>query len=100
MNIDLVSIPTDTHQLDGLYYTPGSIANNRQVTQLFHCNTMNFYTGFCKFLPPDLVSMGMSALAYNRRGHNILSIRNSRDVEGGALQVTSEAIADNTYARE
>jgi hypothetical protein len=44
--------------------------------------------------------MGMSALAYNRRGHNILSIQNSRDVEGGALQVTSEAITDNTYARE
>jgi pimeloyl-ACP methyl ester carboxylesterase len=42
----------------------------------------------------------MSALAYNRRGHDILSIRNSRDVEGGALQLTSEAIADNTYARE
>ena len=55
MNIDFISIPTDTHQLDGLYYIPGSIANNRQVAQLFHGNTMNFYTGFCKFLPPDLV---------------------------------------------
>ena len=44
--------------------------------------------------------MGMYALAYNRRGHDILSILNSRDVEGGALQLTSEAVADNTCARE
>ena len=44
--------------------------------------------------------MGMSALAYNRRGHDTLSILNRRDVEGGALQLTSEAVADNTCARE
>ena len=42
--------------------------------------------------------MGMSALAYNRRWHDILSILNSRDVEGGALQLTSEAVPDNTCA--
>ena len=100
MNIDLISIPTNTHPLDGLHYTPTSIPNSGHVVQLFHGNTMNFYTGCCKFLPPDLISMGLSALAYNRRGHDILAIRNSRDVEGGALQMTSEALADNNYARD
>ena len=100
MNIDLISIPTDTHQLDGLLYTPTDNTNNQHIAQIFHGNTMNFYTGCCKFLPPDLVSMGIAVLAYNRRGHDILAIRDSRDVEGGALQLTSEAIADNAYARE
>lgn len=100
MNIDLISIPTNTHQLDGLHYRPTSSSNSRNVAQLFHGNTMNFYTGCCKFLPPDLISIGISALAYNRRGHDILAIRNSRNVEGGALQMTSEAIADNSYARD
>ena len=100
MNIDLISIPTDTHQLDGLLYTPEINPNSRNVAQLFHGNTMNFYTGCSKFLPPELISMGIASLAYNRRGHDILAIRNSRDVEGGALQLTSEAIADNSYARE
>ena len=100
MNIDLISIPTNTHPLDGLFYAPEVNLKNQNVVQIFHGNTMNFYTGCCKFLPPDLVSMGIATLAYNRRGHDILAIRNSRDIEGGALQLTSEAIADNKYARQ
>ena len=99
MNIDLISIPTDTHQLDGLFYKPEDSHYNQHVAQIFHGNTMNFYTGCSKFLPPDLVSAGVAALAYNRRGHDILAIRNSRNLEGGALQLATEAIADNSYAR-
>jgi pimeloyl-ACP methyl ester carboxylesterase len=34
----------------------------------------------------------------DRRGHDILSIRDSRMSEGGALQLTREGIADNDYA--
>ena len=51
-------------------------------------------------MPPAFVSLDYAALAYNRRGHDILSVRDSRDVEGAALQSTNEAIADNVYARE
>ena len=46
-------------------------------------------------LPPVLTELGFACLAFNRRGHDILSIRDSRAPEGGALQLTREAIADN-----
>ena len=55
---------------------------------LFHGNTMNFYVGAPRFLPPALTEMGYACLAFNRRGHDILSIRNSRAAEGAAFQLT------------
>lgn len=100
MKIELISILTDSQPLDGLFYQSNIYESKTRVAQLFHGNTMNFYTGFCKFLPPALVKMKYSALAYNRRGHDILAIRDSREPEGGALQLTAEAIADNNYARD
>ena len=39
-----------------------------------------------------------ACLALNRRGHDILTIRNSRAAEGAAFQLTKEGIADNNYA--
>src|SRR5207237_2620353 len=36
--------------------------------------------------------------AFNRRGHDILSIRDSRAAEGAAFQLTKEGIEDNNYA--
>jgi len=65
---------------------------------LFHGNTMNFYVGAPRFLPPVLTRLGFACLAFNRRGHDILSIRNSRAAEGAAFQLTKEGIADNNYA--
>lgn len=65
---------------------------------LLHGNTMNFYVGAPRFLPPVLTQLGWACLAFNRRGHDILSIRDSRASEGGAYQLTHEAIADNNYA--
>ena len=65
---------------------------------LFHGNTMNFYIGAPRWLPPALTELGFACLAFNRRGHDILSIRDSRAPEGGALQLTREAIADNDHA--
>jgi pimeloyl-ACP methyl ester carboxylesterase len=64
---------------------------------LFHGNTMNFYVGAPRFLPPALTALGFACLAFNRRGHDILS-RNSRAAEGAAFQTTAEGIADNRYA--
>lgn len=97
MRIETVSIATDSQPLDGLLYLPdGDVKGS---VQLFHGNTMNFYVGPPRFLPPRLTALGFACLAYNRRGHDVLSNRNSRDLEGGAFQTISEAIDDNRLAR-
>jgi pimeloyl-ACP methyl ester carboxylesterase len=93
---ELVSIPTDTIPLDGLYYEPEGGAAGAAL--LFHGNTMNFYVGVLRFLPPELVKLGLACLAFNRRGHDILSTRNSRVPEGGAFQLAREGIEDNRIA--
>ncbi len=101
MKTALVSIPTDTIPLDGAWYEPDEgpgFEKARGAVLLFHGNTMNFYTGAPRFLPPRLVEMGYSCLAFNRRGHDILAIRDSRAAEGAAFQSTREAIADNAIA--
>jgi len=95
----LVSIPTDTQPLDGVFYEPASGAIAGAVL-LFHGNTMNFYVGAPRFLPPRLTQIGFACLAFNRRGHDILGIRDSRAAEGAAFQTTREAIADNRTAAE
>ena len=96
MRAELVSIPTDTIPLDGLYYEPEGRAAG--AAQLFHGNTMNFYVGALRFLPPALVKLGLACLAFNRRGHDILGTRNSRTPEGGAFQLAHEGIEDNRTA--
>ncbi len=97
MRIELVSVATDTAPLDGLYYEPDGGAT-AGAALLFHGNTMNFYTGAMRFLPPVLARMGYASLAFNRRGHDILSTRASRIAEGGAYQLAREAIEDNRLA--
>jgi pimeloyl-ACP methyl ester carboxylesterase len=97
MRTELISIATDTLPLDGAFHWPED-RRARGGGLLFHGNTMNFYTGAPRWLPPVLTELGFACLAFNRRGHDILSIRDSRAPEGGALQLTSEAIADNDYA--
>src|SRR5467141_2242397 len=59
---------------------------------------MNFYVGALRFLPPVLVKLGLACLAFNRRGHDILSTRASRAPEGGAFQLAREGIEDNRVA--
>ena len=97
MRTELVSIPTDTVPLDGAYHAPSG-GELKGGVLLMHGNTMNFYTGAPRFLPPYLTELGYVCLAYNRRGHDILSIRNSRAPEGAALQTAAEQLADNEYA--
>ncbi len=97
MSLELVSIPTPTTPLDGLFYQPEGGATAGGV-MLFHGNTMNFYVGMLRFLPPALTRLGFACLAFNRRGHDIMSTRNSRASEGGAFQLTREAIEDNAIA--
>ena len=99
MRTELVSIATDTLPLDGAWYEPDG-GPARGAVLLFHGNTMNFYTGAPRFLPPALTRLGYACLAFNRRGHDILAIRNSRAAEGAAFQTYAEAIADNRIAAE
>ena len=85
MRTSLVSIPTDTIPLDGAYYEPEGAAKGAVL--LFHGNTMNFYVGAPRFLPPVLTRLGLACLAFNRRGHDIMSTFNSRDAVGRRLPV-------------
>ena len=92
---------TPTTPLDGAWYEPEGRTGNRAARNaalLFHGNTMNFYTGAPRFLPPALARLGLASLAFNRRGHDILAIRDSRAAEGAAFQSYAEAIEDNRIA--
>ena len=98
MRTRLITIPTDTQPLEGALHEPdGEPAG---AVLLFHGNTMNFYVGASRFLPPVLTTLGLACLAFNRRGHDVLSTRNSRVAEGGAYQTTAEALADNRIASQ
>jgi pimeloyl-ACP methyl ester carboxylesterase len=99
MRTELISIPTGTIPLDGALHLPDGPATAGAVL-LFHGNTMNFYVGAPRFLPPALTAMGYACLAFNRRGHDILSIRDSRAAEGAAFQLTAEGIEDNRIAAQ
>ena len=99
MKTDLVSIPTNTLSLEGAWYRPERVTP-KNAALLFHGNTMNFYSGAPRFLPPGLARSGYASLAFNRRGHDILAIRDSRMAEGAAFQTLAEAVADNRYAAE
>ncbi len=97
--LELVAIPTGSPPLDGILYEPAG-GETAGAVLLMHGNTMNFYFGAPRFLPPYLIRLGFACLAYNRRGHDVLSTRSSRSLEGGAYQRVTEAIEDNRLAAE
>jgi pimeloyl-ACP methyl ester carboxylesterase len=98
MPLSLISVPTDALALDGLWYEPDTPP--RGAAMLLHGNCMNFYTGAPRFLPPQLTQLGLAALSFNRRGHDMVATTNSRAVSGGSFQMTKDAIADNRYAAQ
>jgi pimeloyl-ACP methyl ester carboxylesterase len=99
MTLELVSIATDTYPLDGIFYTPerGPV---RAVAMLFHGNCHNFYMGPSRFLPETLLAEGIACLAFNRRGHDMITSLDGRGIGGGSFQLAHEAIADNKYAAQ
>ena len=99
MRLELVSIPTATHPLDGLWYEPEGGATAGAVL-LMHGNCSNFYRGPSRFLPPRLVQAGFACLAFNRRGHDVVVVEHGRHPGGGAFQIIDEAIEDNRRAAE
>lgn len=99
MPLELVSIATDAEPLDGLLYMPEA-GPVRAAALLFHGNCHNFYTGPCRFLPPVLLARGIACLAFNRRGHDMVTSLSGRAVGGGSFQMAREAIADNRAAAD
>lgn len=96
MRTELVGIPTPTHPLDGVYYTPAG--PSKGAVMYCHGNQMNFYVGAARFLAPHITSLGYSFMPFNRRGHDSVSTYDSRDCVGGAYQTIAEGIEDNELA--
>lgn len=99
MKTELIQISTDTFPMDGALFSPISHQNIPGGSAIyFHGNTMNFYSGAARFLPKTLTELGLTVLTFNRRGHDILTTRANRTVEGGSFQTVAESIADNDFA--
>src|SRR5262245_36598754 len=96
MQLELVSFPTATHPLEGLFYQPDG-GKARGAALFMHGNCSNFYTGVMRFLPPALVALGYACFVFNRRGHDVVATF-SRGPVGGAFQRAEEAIEDNGTA--
>jgi hypothetical protein len=60
MSLELTSIETDTHPLDGAWYEPAGGAPNGAVL-IMHGNSSNIYTGVPHALPPLLATGGGAA---------------------------------------
>src|SRR3954468_3482841 len=99
MVLELISIETDTYPLDGIFYTPES-GPIRSTAMFFHGNCHNFYMGPSRFLPETLVADGIACLAFNRRGHDMVTSLHGRTIGGGSFQLAREAIADNRAASD
>jgi pimeloyl-ACP methyl ester carboxylesterase len=97
MTLELVSIATDTYPLDGIFYAPDS-GPIRAAAMFFHGNCHNFYMGPSRFMPETLLAAGIACLAFNRRGHDMITSLDGRDIGGGSFQLAHEALADNRYA--
>ena len=92
--LELISIATEAEPLDGIFYTPKN-GKIEAVALIFHGNCHNFYTGPSRFLPGVLASYGIASLAFNRRGHDMVTSLHGRTVGGGSFQLAREGIADN-----
>jgi pimeloyl-ACP methyl ester carboxylesterase len=99
VQLELVSIATDAEPLDGIFYTPAASAT-KAAALLFHGNCHNFYTGPSRFLPGVLVEQGIACLAFNRRGHDMVTSLQGRTIGGGSFQLAWQAIADNRTASD
>lgn len=98
MHLELVSIPTPGEPVDGLLYLPD--VQVKAAALIFHGNCNNFYSGPSRFLPDVLVPRGIACLAFNRRGHDMVTSLIGRSATGGSFQLAAEGIADNRCAAD
>ena len=99
MSLKLVSIPSQGEPLDGLFYLPEN-RKPKAAILIFHGNCHNFYTCVPRFMPEVLVRHGYACLAFNRRGHDMVTSLVGREVTGGSFQLATEGIADNRSASD
>jgi pimeloyl-ACP methyl ester carboxylesterase len=97
VKLELISIETETSPLDGIFYAPAD-GELGQAAMFLHGNCHNFYIGPSRFMPETLVAKGIACLAFNRRGHDMVTSLHGRDIGGGAFQLAAEAHADNRHA--
>jgi pimeloyl-ACP methyl ester carboxylesterase len=97
VKLELISIETETYPLDGIFYTPAGGAA-RHAAMFLHGNCHNFYMGPSRFMPETLAAHGIACLAFNRRGHDMVTSLTGRAIGGGAFQLANEAHADNRHA--
>ncbi len=96
MLAELVTIETDSEPMHGAFYAADG--EMRGAALLMHGNCHNFYTGPSRFLPPALVKRGIACLAFNRRGHDMVTSLGGRDIGGGAFQTAAQAVEDDRIA--
>ena len=104
MRAEVISIETPAEPLDGLFYLPED-RKPAAAALIFHGNCCNFYTGPPRFLPEALVPRGIACLAFNRRGHDMITSAGGRGgaaryASGGSFQFNSEGIEDNRLASD
>lgn len=104
MRAEVVSIATSAEPLDGLFYLPEG-RKPAAAALIFHGNCSNFYTGPPRFLPEVLVPRGIACLAFNRRGHDMVTSVGSRGgaarrSSGGSFQLSREGVEDNRLASD
>jgi pimeloyl-ACP methyl ester carboxylesterase len=96
MHTELISIPTPTYPLDGVYYRPDG--PSKGAVMYCHGNQMNFYVCAARFLAPHITALDYDFMPFNRRGHDSVSTCDSRECVGGAYQTVAEGIEDNELA--
>jgi pimeloyl-ACP methyl ester carboxylesterase len=84
-------------ELDGAFYEASEgkrETSDKCAVYLIHGRSMNFYTGFPRFVPPALTPRGYDCLSLNRRGRSILSITPGWKPEGDAVVMFSHQMSD------
>jgi pimeloyl-ACP methyl ester carboxylesterase len=98
METELITINSeDGCELDGAFYKASEankISTDKCVVYLIHGRSMNFYTGFPRFLPPALTAYGYDCLSLNRRGRSVLTLTPGWKPEGDAVAMFSDQMKD------
>lgn len=98
METELITIKSeDSCELDGAFYKASEgkkIPSDKCVVYLIHGRSMNFYSGFPRFLPPALTANGCDCLSLNRRGRSILTLTPGWKPEGDAVAIFSDHMND------
>ncbi len=92
MQTELITVTHGDISLDGVLYR--AKPNNDRVVYLIHGRSMNFYSGFPRFMAPALTAAGYDCLALNRRSRSVLTLTNNWISEGDAVSTSAEQFFD------